>query len=491
MRVSRLIDVPQPIHRNALRPDQRLQWYVVKRVLGQGGFGITYLARDENLAQDVAIKEYLPIELAVRERDDSVHPMSGTHEDKYQWGLHRFVQEARTLAKFDHPNLVRVLSVFEHNNTAYMVMRYERGQTLQELLTDRKTLEESEIMRLLVPLLGGLETIHAQGFVHRDIKPANIFLRQDGSPVLLDFGAARQAISQESKSLTSLYSPGYAPIEQYYTRKDEQGPWTDVYGTGATLYRCVAGFAPMDAIDRSHSIASTGRDSLKPAAEVAAGAYSSRFLDAIDSAIRFDAGERPRSIGDWLTLLDLPDESKTELNVQASSASRARGVPGGVTWLRRFWSKRRIVVVGVVCALLAVLGGAWLWLASPRVLEFIPPGDIEAASDGSAAGGLTSNRSTWATAYGDLLLTARKDGEIVGVYPQYGGHIYGRLQENELHAFWTEEESEIVCEKEKYGTKNWGRVVFTFDDAFTRFDGRWGYCDTALENEWNGERRGG
>lgn len=157
------------IHRNALQPEHRLQWYLIKRILGQGGFGITYLARDENLDQDVAIKEYLPIELAVRERDYSVHPVSSTHDDTYQWGLHRFTQEARTLAKFDHPNIVRVHSVFEQNNTAYMVMRYEQGQTLQEILTDRRTLEENDIIRFLIPLLGGLAVIHEKGFIHRDI----------------------------------------------------------------------------------------------------------------------------------------------------------------------------------------------------------------------------------------------------------------------------------------------------------------------------------
>ena len=205
----------QPVHRNALQPGYEVLWYRIERILGQGGFGITYLAYDTNLDQHVAIKEYLPIELAVREGDDSVHPVSENHDDNYRWGLERFISEARTLAKFNHPNIVRVLSVFEQNNTAYMPMRYEEGKSLQERLPRRGTLEEDQLMKILLPVLGGLRLVHGAGFIHRDIKPANIFIRDDGSPVLLDFGSARQALGHETKTLTSLVSPGYAPFEQY------------------------------------------------------------------------------------------------------------------------------------------------------------------------------------------------------------------------------------------------------------------------------------
>ena len=161
------------------------------KILGQGGFGITYLAYDSNLDEDVAIKEYLPIELAVREGDYSVHPVSEDHGNNFQWGLERFISEARTLTRFKHPNIVRVRNVFEDNNTAYMVMEYEEGESLQELLSRRKTMEEAEILNILLPILGGLQLIHEKKFIHRDIKPANIFIRKDGSPVLLDFGSAR------------------------------------------------------------------------------------------------------------------------------------------------------------------------------------------------------------------------------------------------------------------------------------------------------------
>lgn len=183
---------PKPVHRNALEPGYRLHWYTLDRVLGQGGFGITYLAQDTNLARHVAVKEYLPLDLAVRDPDHSVHPNSTEHEELYRWGLERFVPEGRTLARFDHANVVRVMAVFEANNTAYLVMRYEEGTTLGDALRGRKTLDEDRLLGILLPLLDGLELVHVENFIHRDIKPANIFLRADGSPVLIDFGSARR-----------------------------------------------------------------------------------------------------------------------------------------------------------------------------------------------------------------------------------------------------------------------------------------------------------
>lgn len=287
------------IHRNSLKIGHQLHWYRVESILGQGGFGITYLAHDLNLDQNVAIKEYLPIELAVREIDFSVHPVSEDRGVKFTWGLDRFISEARTLNKFKHPNIVRVLNVFEANNTAYMVMEYEHGESLQAILTQRKTMEEAELINILIPILGGLQKVHETGFIHRDIKPANIFIRNDDSPVLLDFGSARQALGVATQTLTSLVSPGYAPFEQYYSKSDQQGPWTDIYGLGATLYRAVAGVAPMDAVDRSRTILKGGRDTFVPAAEVGRGRYSERFLLAMDHALQFKEEDRPQSIQEW------------------------------------------------------------------------------------------------------------------------------------------------------------------------------------------------
>jgi serine/threonine protein kinase len=310
--------MPEKIHRNSLKPGYKLHWYRIEKVLGQGGFGITYLAYDFNLDRKAAIKEYLPIELAVREGDFSVHPLSEDHGEQYHWGLDRFIQEARTLAKFEHPNIVRVLNVFEANQTAYMVMSYEEGESLQEILTRRKTLEEGELLDILVPIIGGLEKVHQAGFIHRDIKPANILLRKDGNPVLLDFGSARQALGAHTKTLTSLVSPGYAPFEQYHSGSEAQGPWTDVYGLGATLYRAVAGVAPMDAVDRSRVILKGGADPYVPAMEIGRGRYSERFLRAIDHALQFREEERPQTVAEW----------KREFAPfgQPAPAIRARGV---------------------------------------------------------------------------------------------------------------------------------------------------------------------
>jgi serine/threonine protein kinase len=291
-------------HRNSLQPGYKLHWYHIIKILGHGGFGITYLAHDTNLDQQVAIKEYLPTDLAVRDNDVSVHPVSEGHRESYEWGLERFISEARTLAKFKHHNIVRVLSVFTENNTAYMVMEYEHGEPMDALLKNKKTIEEGKLKSILMPMLDGLEQIHKEGFIHRDIKPPNIYIRTDGSPVLLDFGSARQSLGIQTKTLTTLVSPGYAPFEQYTSKSDKQGPWTDIYGLGATMYRAVTGIGPTDAMDRSEALLHTDKDVYVPASKIAHDNYSEEFLAAIDHALLFKTDERPQSIGEWRKELD-------------------------------------------------------------------------------------------------------------------------------------------------------------------------------------------
>ena len=291
-------------HRNSLQPGYELHWYHIIKILGQGGFGITYLAHDTNLDQQVAIKEYLPTDLAVRENNVSVQPVSEGHRESYQWGLERFISEARTLAKFKHHNIVRVLSVFTENNTAYMVMEYEHGEPMDALLKNRKTIAEEKLKSILMPMLDGLEEVHKTGFIHRDIKPPNIYIRTDGSPVLLDFGSARQSLGIQTRTLTTMVSPGYAPFEQYTSKSDKQGPWTDIYGLGATLYRAVTGIGPADAMDRSEALLHTSKDVYVPASKIAHENYSGVFLTAIDHALMFKTDERPQSIDEWRKELD-------------------------------------------------------------------------------------------------------------------------------------------------------------------------------------------
>jgi serine/threonine protein kinase len=278
-------------HRNALPDGFELQEYHIDSIIGHGGFGITYLAKDTHLDQWVAIKEYLPNGLAVRDGISTVYPKSSSDEEAFEWGLQRFIIEARTLAQFKHHNIVKVLRFFETHHTAYMVMEYEDGESLSERLK-RGTIDEDVLLKILMPLLDGLEAVHATGFLHRDIKPGNIFLRSNDSPVLLDFGAARLAMGEKSTSLTSIVTPGYAPFEQYDSRS-VQGAWTDIYAMGGVLYYAVSGQIPHEVVGRLK------QDTMPRAVEVGEGRYSKNLLRAIDWALALDEEARPQSIREW------------------------------------------------------------------------------------------------------------------------------------------------------------------------------------------------
>lgn len=283
--------------RDALKSGHLLLWYKIERVLGEGGFGITYLAHDVNLDKLVAIKEYLPGDMCHRNNDNTISPNINSIQD-FNTGLNRFIREARTLAKFEHPNVVKISNVFEENNTAYMAMAYEKGKDLKELLRPRKTINEDYIFSIILPVLEGLEYVHDIGFIHRDIKPGNIMIREDGSPVLIDFGSVHNT-KKSQVEVTTIVSPGYTPHEQYLIEAELQGPWTDIYSLGATLYRCISGVNPIDAINRSSAIIKQLSDPLPSAMSVGKDRYNEYLLKAIDHALAFNEKDRPQSIGDW------------------------------------------------------------------------------------------------------------------------------------------------------------------------------------------------
>ena len=290
-------------YHHALEPGTRIENFEVRGVLGVGGFGITYKGYDHSLHCDVAIKEYLPNELALRTKDGStVVPKSDNDKKSYQYGLKRFLDEARTLAKFREPNIVRVTRFLECNGTAYLVMDYEDGQSLSQFLRSRDKLTEDQIRAIFIPLLNSLRSVHAKDYLHRDIKPANIYLRKAGSPVLLDFGAARAALGGQTRTITGMVTPGYAPFEQYHTRV-RQGPWTDLYAMGATIYRCITGNTPVDATERVAALHEGDQDPLVAASLICHGKYSQGLLEMVDWMLKPNAKDRPQDVRDVLVKL--------------------------------------------------------------------------------------------------------------------------------------------------------------------------------------------
>ena len=271
--------------------------YQIGRVLGRpGGFGITYLAFDSRLQSLVAIKEYMPRDLSGRDGDQlTVSPHSGEEGELFQYGVGKFLEEARTLAKFDHPNVVRVRDFFEENGTAYLVMDYCRGLPLSQYVSQQNEgkISVNAAISILQPLLDALRELHKKGYLHRDVKPQNIYLSESGRPILLDFGAARQAMGDRSRSLSVVLSEGYAPLEQYQ-RNGAQGPWTDVYGAVATFYNLIIGKVPPSAIDRINN----------PTAQLTgSSAFDDRIRLILNKGLQPDHTLRIQSVEDLQSLL--------------------------------------------------------------------------------------------------------------------------------------------------------------------------------------------
>jgi EAL domain-containing protein (putative c-di-GMP-specific phosphodiesterase class I)/serine/threonine protein kinase len=309
--------------RKSLHAGHELLSYKIESVLGAGGFGITYLATDTNLNRAVAIKEYFPEQLANRDDDGNIQATSEQETKAFVWGRERFLKEGQILARFSNPFIVSVLDFFELHNTSYMVMEYESGESLKSIIREGRRLSEADVLDVLLPLLRSLARFHNEGFIHRDIKPANVLIRRDGTPVLLDFGSARQTVSGERLSLTSLVSPGYAPVEQYSDKGAHQGPWTDIYALGATFYHLLTGRMPATAMERTASL-HDGNDPLTAASILAKGAYSEELLKAVDISMKLMEHERPRSVSE---LLELLPGSNTTTTSDAVDVTRTTGAP--------------------------------------------------------------------------------------------------------------------------------------------------------------------
>jgi serine/threonine protein kinase len=310
--------------------------YTIARVLGAGGFGVTYLADEPLLTRKVSIKEYFPADFAFRTETLEATPRSESCKGDYQWGLDRFLEEAQTLAKFDHHNIVKVHRIFRANNTAYMVLRFEEGKSLKTWLKELgRAPRQKELDQIVAPLLDALDVIHRADFLHRDIAPDNIIIRNSGDPVLIDFGAARSDIAAHSKTKTvsALVKPGYSPYEQYAETSRQQGAWTDIYAFAATLYHAVTGKRPPDSPSRML------KDEMVPVRDAALAGYRASFLAAIEQALALSVDARPRSVSEWRGALLAPEPEKpglfqrlkdrTEVRRRKDEENRATPAPVG------------------------------------------------------------------------------------------------------------------------------------------------------------------
>jgi serine/threonine protein kinase len=330
----------KPATHNALPIGTRVGEFEIIGLVGEGGFGIVYLAYDASLDRNVALKEYMPSELAQREDGSRVAVKSQRHSETFLAGMRSFINEARMLAQFDHPSLVKVYRFYEANGTAYMVMPFYEGVTLKQALAELGTPpDENWLKGLLAQLLDALETIHARQCYHRDIAPDNILILRDGKPLLLDFGAARRVIGDMTQALTVILKPGYAPIEQYAEVPNlKQGPWTDLYALASVIYFAISGKPPVPAVARVMS------DPLVPLSQAASGRYSAGFLSGIDAALAVKPEGRPQDVSEFRRAVGI-EEWHTPTRRVAAPAIAAAAAPPKASASASTASRRSIVPI--------------------------------------------------------------------------------------------------------------------------------------------------
>jgi serine/threonine protein kinase len=375
----------------------RLHEFEVLSVLGVGGFGIVYLAMDHSLQRQVAIKEYMPTALAVRADGEIVSLRSASHAETFEMGLQSFINEARLLAQFDHPSLVKVYRHWEGHGTAYMAMQYYPGSTLKDARRAMaRAPDEAWLRSVIEPLLGALEVLHAADVFHRDIAPDNILLLPDHRPVLLDFGAARRVIGDRTQTLTAILKPNYAPVEQYPDTGMRQGPWTDLYALAAVARFMITGQSPPPATARV--VDDEMRPLATPCATRTAG-VSASFLSAIDWALAVRPQDRPHSVqvfrdalnGDFMpprssmwTGFDAEVDATTprahEFDRNETPARRAESPPRAVRGAR--WRSRAVALAAMFALGVLVLG---IWAQKPRAIHAAGVPTARSAPSGTPA----------------------------------------------------------------------------------------------------------
>lgn len=286
---------------NCLPVGTRIAEFEITGVIGEGGFGNVYLAFDHSLQRTVAIKEYMPVALASRGADDAVLVQAKRHKETFETGMNSFINEARLLAQFDHPALIKVYRFWEQNNTAYMAMRYYEGQTFKSIVARHpEIVTEAWLKPILKPILEALEVLYKIQILHRDISPDNIMIQPGGEAVLLDFGAARQILGGMNQALTVILKPGYAPVEQYAEDSDmKQGPWTDIYALSAVVYAAIVKKPPPTSVTRLI------KDPIELLQNSPQPGFSKDFLAAVDKGMAVQPKDRPQSIAEFSKLLGI------------------------------------------------------------------------------------------------------------------------------------------------------------------------------------------